>query len=62
MNGIFQDILATIAEQHLLFRNTIYLTETYRENTLLTLVINAGIEAQLHWIEILYRIQYLLRR
>jgi hypothetical protein len=46
MHGILKDILTTVAEQDLLLRDSVYLTQTHGHNTFLTLVVNASVETQ----------------
>ena len=60
VDGILQHVLATIGQQHLLFGNTIDFADTYTDNTLFTLVVDAGVEAKILWIEVLHSVNNLL--
>ena len=60
VDGILQHVLTAISQQHLLLRYVINLTETYRDNTLLALVVDAGIETQSLWVEILDSLHHFL--
>ena len=62
MDGILQHVLTTIRQQHLLFGNTVNLTDTYTNHTLFALIVYAGVEAKILWIEVLHSINNLLTR
>lgn len=60
MDGVLQHILTAISKQHLFFRHTVDLTETYRDDTLLALIIDAGIETQGLGIKVLDGVNHFL--
>ena len=60
VDGVLQHILTAISKQHLFFRHTVDLTETYRDDTLLALIIDAGIETQGLGIKVLDGVNHFL--
>ena len=47
MDGIFQDVLSTVSQEHLFLWHSVNLTESYGNDTLFTLVIDARIKAKI---------------
>ena len=62
MDGVFQDILATISQEHLLFGHIVNLAELNGDDTLFALIVDTGVEAKRLGIEILYSVDYFLTR
>ena len=60
MDSILQHVLTTIGQQHLLLGYAVNLTDAHADNTLLTLVIDTGIEAQILRIEVLNGLYHFL--
>ncbi len=60
VDGILQHILAAVSQQHLLLGNTVYLTYFYTDNTLLALIVNAGIKTQCLGVKILDGLHHFL--
>ena len=62
MHDVLQDVLATIAQQHLFLGYSVDLAQTHRHDALLSLVVDAGIETQILRVEVSDGIYHLLRR
>ena len=62
MDGVLQDILATISQEHLLFGHIVNLAELNGDDTLFALIVDTGVEAKRLGIEILYSVDYFLTR
>ena len=62
VDDILKDVLSTITQQYLRLRHSINLAKANRYDTLLALVVDAGIEAEILGVEVFYSINYLLRR
>ena len=62
MNGILQDILTAVGQQHLFLRHAVNLTQPYTDHTLLALIVDAGIEAQCLRVEVLDGFHHLVTR
>ena len=60
VDGVFQHVLTTIGQQHLFFRYTIDLTQPNGDHTLLSLIVDASIEAQRLWVEVLDSLYHFL--
>ena len=60
VDGVLQDFLATICEQHTLLGNTVDLAETHGDNTLLALVVDTGVEAKILRVEVLHCVKHFL--
>ena len=62
MDSVFQNVFATVTQQHLFFGHVVDFGKLYRENALFTLVVNAGVKAELFGVKILDCIEHFLRR
>ena len=60
VDGILQHVLTTISQKHLTLIHTIDFTEAYRDNALLALVVDTGVETQCLRIEILDSLHHFL--
>ena len=60
MDGVLQDVFATIGQQHLLLRHAVDLAQLHGDHTLLTLVVDTGVETERLGVEILDGIHHLL--
>ena len=60
VNGVLEDILTAVCQQHLLFGNTVDLADADGNDALFTLVVDAGIEAQVLRIKVPNGINYFL--
>ena len=62
MNGILQDILTAVGQQHLFLRHAVNLTKPNTDYAFFTLIVDAGIEAQCLRVEILDGFHHLVAR
>ena len=60
MDGILQHILSAIGEQNLFLWDSVDLAKTHRDNTFLTLVVDAGVETECLRIETLDSLDHFL--
>ena len=62
VDGILQHLLSAVTQKHLVLGNIVNLTQSYTYDTLLPLVVDAGVETECAWVEVLYRFDDLLGR
>ena len=62
VHGILQDILTTVAQQHLLLGHTVDFTHSHGDHALLALIVDTGIKTEIERIETLHGVNHLLTR
>ena len=60
MDGVLEHLLAAVTQQNLLLGNAVDFTQFYADYTLLSLVVNACIEAQILWVKVLDSVLHFL--
>ena len=60
VDGILQHVLATVGQQHLLLRNVVDFAHPNTDDTLLALIVDAGIKTKIFGIKILDGLNHFL--
>ena len=60
VDGVLEDLLAAVCQEHALLRHTVDLAETDGDDTLLTLVVYTCVEAEILRIKVLYGVKHFL--